>query len=184
MTRDLVIGLDASTTATKAIAWDRLGHQVAEGRAMVPLSNPKPGWFEQEVSDWTGSSAKAFKNLAKKIDMGRVAAISISNQRESFAQFDRNGKVLRPGTLWLDERSYLETKELACEIGAELLHKISGKPSDVTPCIGRCRWLAKTMPQLWKKTAMTAEVHGVLTHFLTGQWHTSSASADPMGLVA
>ena len=30
---------------------------------------------------------------------------------------------------------------------------------------------------------MTAEVHGVLTHFLTGHWHTSTASADPMGLI-
>ena len=30
---------------------------------------------------------------------------------------------------------------------------------------------------------MTAEVHGVLTHFLTGQWATSTASADPMGLL-
>ena len=39
------------------------------------------------------------------------------------------------------------------------------------------------MPSLWKKTAMTAEVHGVLTHFLTGHWHTSTASADPMGLI-
>ena len=68
-------------------------------------------------------------------------------------------------------------------IGAEELHRISGKPSDVTPCIYRCLWLAKNMPGLWKKTAMTAEVHGVLVHFLTGHWRTSTASADPMGLI-
>jgi xylulokinase len=36
---------------------------------------------------------------------------------------------------------------------------------------------------VWAKTAKTAEVHGVLTHFLTGQWATSTASADPMGLL-
>lgn len=59
MKQDLVIGLDASTTATKAIAWDRRGHLVAEGRAAVSLCNPKPGWYEQEVSDWTGAAAKA-----------------------------------------------------------------------------------------------------------------------------
>lgn len=182
MKQDLVIGLDASTTATKAIAWDRRGHLVSEGRAAVPLSTPKPGWYEQEVSDWTVAAAAALKQVSKKIDMGRVAAISISNQRESFAQFDIKNKPLRPGSLWLDERSHLETKELANRIGAERLHDISGKPSDVTPCIGRCLWFEKNMPALWKKTAMTAEVHGVLTHFFTGQWHTSAASADPMGL--
>ena len=53
MRGDLVIGIDSSTTATKAIAWDRRGRAVAEGRAAIPLSNPRPGWFEQEVEDWT-----------------------------------------------------------------------------------------------------------------------------------
>ena len=183
MKPDLVIGLDSSTTTTKAIAWDRRGHAVAEGRAGVPMSNPKAGWFEQDVSDWTNAAAKALKQLSRKIDMARVGAIAISNQRESFAQFDSANKPLRPGTLWLDERAHVEAKELAQLIGAEELHRISGKPSDVTPCIARCLWLAKNMPGLWKKTAMTAEVHGVLVHFLTGHWHTSTASADPMGLI-
>jgi sugar (pentulose or hexulose) kinase len=183
MKPDLVIGLDSSTSATKAIAWNRLGHVVAEGRALVSLSNPKPGWYEQNVEDWTGAAAKALKQVSRKIDAARIAAVAISNQRESFAQFDAKNKSLRPGTLWLDERSHKETKELAQTIGAKHLHDISGKPSDVTPCIGRCLWLAKNMPGLWKKTAKTSEVHGILTHFLTGKWHTSTASADPMGLI-
>ena len=183
MKPDLVIGLNSSTTTTKAIAWNRRGHAVAEARAGVPMSNPKAGWFEQDVGDWTNAAAKALKQLSRKIDMARVAAIAISNQRESFAQFDSANKPLRPGTLWLDERAHVEAKELAQLIGAEELHRISGKPSDVTPCIARCLWLAKNMPGLWKKTAMTAEVHGVLVHFLTGHWHTSTASADPMGLI-
>jgi sugar (pentulose or hexulose) kinase len=156
---------------------------VAEGRASVALSNPKPGWYEQNVDDWTSAAAKALKQVSKKIDMAHVAAVAISNQRESFAQFGTNNKALRPGTLWLDERAHLEAKELAQEIGAQHLHEISGKPSDVTPCIGRCRWFQKNMSSVWKKTAKIAEVHGVLTHFLTGQWHTSTASADPMGLI-
>ena len=61
MKTDLVIGLDSSTTTTKAIAWDRRGRAVAEGRAGVPMSNPKPGWFEQDVGDWTNGAAKALK---------------------------------------------------------------------------------------------------------------------------
>ena len=39
------------------------------------------------------------------------------------------------------------------------------------------------MHEMWKKTAKTTEVHGVLVHKLTGQWVTSTASADPMGLL-
>lgn len=183
MSADLVIGIDSSTTACKAIAFDKRGHAVAEGRDSIPLSNPRPGWMEQEVSDWTGSLAKALRQLTKRVKPDRIAALAISNQRESFAQFDVKGKALRPGTLWLDERSALEVKDLASAIGADRLHAISGKPSDVTPCIARCLWFSRHMPKMWKQTAKTAEVHGVLTHYLTGQWHTSIASADPMGLL-
>ena len=169
MRGDLVIGIDSSTTATKAIAFDARGRIVAEGRAPIPLSNPHPGWFEQEVSDWTGALTRALKQLTKKIDAKRVAGLAISNQRESFAQFDSKGKALRPGTLWLDERAQKEVKDIVAELGAEAVHNISGKPADVTPCLYRCRWLSTHMPKVWAKTAKTAEVHGVLTHFLTGQ---------------
>jgi xylulokinase len=183
MSGDLVIGIDSSTTATKAIAWDRHGRAIAEGRAAVPLANPRPGWYEQDVRDWTGALAGSLKQLTRKVSSARVAALAISNQRESFAQFDAKSKPLRPGTLWLDERSHAEARELAERIGAEELHRISGKPSDVTPCIARCLWFWRHMPGLWKKTAKTAEVHGVLVHLLTGEWKTSTASADPMGLI-
>ena len=182
MRRDLVIGIDSSTTATKAIAFDRNGRIVAGTRSPVPLSNPQPGWFEQDVGDWTGATAKTLKLLTKRIDAERIAAIAISNQRESFAQFDAKGKALRPGTLWLDERAHQEVKDIHAELGQDI-HRISGKPPDVTPCLYRCRWLSTHMPKIWARTAMTAEVHGVLTHFLTGQWSTSVASADPMGLI-
>ena len=183
MRGDLVIGIDSSTTATKAIAFDKDGRAVAEGRAAVPLANPKPGWFEQDVADWTGALTKSLKQLSRKIDTGRVAALAISNQRESFAQFDAKGAALRPGTLWLDERAHQEVLDLSAELGGETIHRISGKPPDVTPCLYRCRWFSTHMPKLWRKTAKAAEVHGVLSHFLTDEWVTSLASADPMGLI-
>lgn len=183
MKPDLIIGIDQSTTATKAIAFDRRGHIVAEGRASVPLSNPRMGWFEQKVEDWTASVASSLKQLTKKVSKDRIAAVSISNQRESFAQFDAQNKPLRPGSLWLDERAHVEVKDIANEVGLERLHQISGIPNDVTPCRTRCLWLAKNEPKVWKKTAKTAEVHGVVAHFLTGQWKTSTSSASPMGLL-
>jgi sugar (pentulose or hexulose) kinase len=183
MTPDLVVGIDQSTTATKAIAFDRRGHIVAEGRAALPLSNPRMGWFEQDVAAWTGSVATALKQLTRKVAKARIAAVAISNQRESFAQFDRKGRALRPGTLWLDERAHVEVKEIAAEVGAQALHQISGIPNDITPCRTRCRWLATHEAKLWGRTHKTAEVHGVITYFLTGEWRTSISSASPMGLL-
>ncbi len=183
MTRDLVIGLDSSTTATKAIAWDRDGHAIAEGRAPIALSNPQAGWFEQAAGDWWISARTAIRELTGKVKPERIAALAISNQRESFAQFDSEGRALRPGTLWLDERGRSEIGRLAEKLGRDEIHRISGKPVDLTPCLYRCAWFDAHMPEIWTKTAKTAEVHGVLVHHLTGEWTTSTASADPMGLL-
>jgi sugar (pentulose or hexulose) kinase len=183
MKPDLVVGIDQSTTATKAIAFDARGRIVAEGRAEVPLSNPRMGWFEQDANDWTGSAATALKQLTRKVDKTRIAAVSISNQRESFAQFDEKGRALRPGTLWLDERAHKEVKDIAAEVGSTKLHRLSGIPNDITPCRVRCLWLSRHEKKVWNRTFKTAEVHGVLTHFLTGEWKTSTSSASPMGVL-
>jgi sugar (pentulose or hexulose) kinase len=52
MDKDLVIGLDSSTSATKAIAWTRDGMSAAEARSPVPLATPAPDWYEQNPDDW------------------------------------------------------------------------------------------------------------------------------------
>jgi sugar (pentulose or hexulose) kinase len=183
MSGDLVIGIDSSTTATKAIAWDAKGKALAEGRAAIALLSPEAGWFEQDANDWWRAATEALRQLLAQVDPRRVAALAISNQRETFAQFDADGMPLRPGTTWLDSRAIVEVAELSAEIGADRIHRISGMPPDVVPCLYRCRWFAKHTPELWKKMAMTAEVHGFLAFKLTSQWVTSTASADPMGLL-
>jgi xylulokinase len=123
------------------------------------------------------------RQLTALIDPSRVAGLAISNQRETFAQFDSSDRPLRQGTTWLDERAAQQVEELNAELGEGKLHRISGKPPDMTPCIYRCRWFQHHMPDLWSKMAMTSEVHGYLVHQLTGEWATSTASADPMGFV-
>jgi sugar (pentulose or hexulose) kinase len=183
MKPDLVIGLDSSTTATKAIAWDKSGRAVAEGRASIQIDNPKQGWFEQDTDAWTNATAKAMKKLMQIVAPERIAAVAISSQRESFAQFDKHDKPLRPGTIWLDERATSVLPSLDEKLGAKTIHRISGKPLDVITCFARCAWFEENMPAMWKRTHKTAEVHGVVAHFLTNEWNSSTGSADPMGLL-
>lgn len=187
MKRDLVIGIDASTTATKAIAWDRDGTLIAEGRASVALSSPLPNYYEQDPEEWWSSAVIALKALTAQIDADRVAAISISNQRETFAPLDVEGKAVRPGMTWLDERARGLVDELATAIGPArdglaAIHRISGKPVDIIPVSNRLYWMLKVEPERHAATAMFADVHGFLVQRLTGRYATSWASADPLGI--
>jgi xylulokinase len=181
MTPDLVIGIDSSTSASKAIAWDRQGRAVAEGRASIALSNPQPGYFEQDPAEWWSSTAAALSQLTEKIDPARIAALAISNQRETFGLFREDGSALRPGTVWLDVRAKAQLERLCAGFGAARVHDISGKPADVTPCLCRMIWHRETEPKLFAETRRIAEVHGYLVYRLTGDWATSTASACPTG---
>ena len=182
-TRDLVIGIDSSTSATKAIAWDRAGKAVAEGRAPIAMSNPEPGWFEQDPAEWWSSTVTALNAVTGKVDPGRIAALAISNQRETIGFFDADGQPLRAGMLWLDERAKAEMRQLAASLGAETLHKINGKPVDITQALPLYPWLKAHEPELWDRFDKTADVNALLTFRLTGEWATPVASADPLGLL-
>ena len=70
-----VIGIDSSTTATKAVVWDREGRAVAEGRSEIGLAIPRPGWHEQDAEDWWRSCATAvtLRNQVAGASEGTIA---------------------------------------------------------------------------------------------------------------
>jgi len=181
--RDLVIGIDSSTTATKAIAWDRTGAPVAEGRAAIPLAQPRPRYFEQDPDDWWRSASLALRELTAKVEPARVAGVAISNQRETFGLFGEDGEPIRPAIVWLDERAMDQMRRFGASFGADKIHAISGKPVDITPCVYRMVWLRENEPHHLDRAAYVSEVHGYLCFRLTGRWITSTASADPLGVL-
>lgn len=68
MNEPIVIGVDSSTTACKAIAWNQHGQAMAEGRDSYPLLRPAPTWFEQNAEHWWRSLEVALKELLGQID--------------------------------------------------------------------------------------------------------------------
>ncbi|WP_299615001.1 FGGY-family carbohydrate kinase [Pelagibius sp.] len=180
--RDLVVGIDSSTQSTKAIAWTREGRAEAEGRAPLSLSNPKLFHFEQEPEDWWRACVTALKELFSQVDAGRVAALAISNQRETVAFLDDTGRSIRPAIVWLDERARQEVEDLSAELGAETIHRITGRYPDITPCVYSYLWMKRHEAESFARTACFADVQTFLVHRLCGQLKTGWISADPMGL--
>ena len=179
---DLVIGLDSSTTSTKAIAFDRNGKMVAYASEAIPLFSPQPNHYEQDPSDWWRSARKALKRITRQVDPERIAALAVSNQRETFVPLSKDGKHLRPAIVWLDERCKDDVEPFARRIGKNRIHRITGKPADYAPVVYRLAWMKKNEPRLFRKIGMICDVHTYLVWKLTGSFKTSWASADPLGL--
>ncbi|MGP1396324.1 MAG: FGGY-family carbohydrate kinase [Inquilinaceae bacterium] len=179
----LVIGLDSSTQSTKAIAWDPKGRSVAEGRAPIPLSNPGLDRYEQDPNDWWISAGTALRACMDDIDPSRVAGLAISNQRETVAFLDAGGEPVHPAMVWLDERARSEIDGLADRIGGDLIHRITGRMPDTTPCLYRLEWMRRHARETFDRTACFADVQTVLVRRLCGgPFRTGWISADPMGL--
>jgi xylulokinase len=180
--KDIVVGLDSSTTATKAIAFSADGAVAGIGRSPIPLSSPAHNRYEQNPEDWWLSACAALRELSRQVDPGAIAALAISNQRETFVPLDGDGQPVRPAIVWLDQRCENEIAWLTERVGAENMHRITGKPPDLAPVAYRIAWMLRNEPELFGRTAMFADVHGYLAWRLTGMFQTSWASADPLGL--
>jgi len=177
----LVLAVDCSTTAAKAVALDGAGTVAASASHPLDLARPAPGWHEQDAGQWWTATVGALRETVAALgpDAARVAALAVTHQRESFVCLDGAGRPLRPAILWLDSRASAEIAELGSpEVAAE-----SGKPPDVTPALYKLAWLARHEPAVLKAADRVTEVHGFLAERLTGLRVTSTGSADSLGLL-
>ncbi len=179
MSGDLVVGVDCSTTAAKAIVWNSEGRAVSSARIPYELSQPQPGWGEQNAEDWWTAFGGVVRRAVQTVDANRVAALCLTHQRESFVCLDAQGQPMRPAMLWLDGRATQEVDEH----GTAEVHRITGKPPNPTPGWYKLLWLQAHEPETIARVGKVVDLHGFIVHRLTGQWFTSIASADPLGLV-
>jgi xylulokinase len=174
-----VIGVDSSTTATKAVLWNRDGRAAGEARAQFSLALPRPGWHEQDAEDWWRSTSVAVRQALQSVDASEIEAICVTHQRETFACIDEHGRAVRPAIVWMDVRATREVDEF----GSDEIHRLTGKPADTTPALYKLLWLRENEPETLERTRWVADVHAFLVNRLTGTWRTTTACADPLGLV-
>ncbi|MEL4505789.1 FGGY-family carbohydrate kinase [Luteococcus sp. H138] len=181
-TTPLVIGVDSSTTSTKALVVDATGQVLAQASRPVAMLTPGMDRYEQDPREWWSSTREAVTDAIGQLDAAdraRIQAMAVTPQRQSFALVDETGEPIRPGILWLDGRA----SEQVARIGSEEVHRLSGFQPDVTPSIYKIAWLSQHEPDHVARATMVASVHCYLTHALTGQWLDSAATADSLGML-
>jgi xylulokinase len=181
--KDLVIGVDSSTTAVKAIAWDKTGRLVAQSRASFNLVSPNPNWYEQNAEDWWTSLCQVLRNLTAQIGADRIAALCITHQRETFVAVDEQCQPIRNAIIWLDDRSRLQVNELDKRVGSDTIQAITGKGPSTKQSLPKLVWLQHHEPDVMRRAYKLLDVHAFLVQHLSGKWVTSVACADPMGVI-
>lgn len=182
MSDPLVIAIDSSTSASKAVVVDKTGAVLASGHADIDLLTPAMGKYEHDPEQWWSSTETAISEACSALDENdrkRIKALCITHQRESFALVDEDGKALRPAILWLDSRAGDEIREY----GSEHIHELSGKPADTTPALYKIAWLKNNEPDVLKAAHKLVDVHAYLAKRLVGRWVSAVGSADTLKLL-
>lgn len=178
----LVLGLDSSTTACKAIVWNCRGTAVASGYSSLALLAPQPAWHEQPAESWWESMTHAIRQAVSQVDGKRLKALCIAHQRETFVPLDEHDRPLINGILWMDERARELLPSLEQVLGEEEFHFLTGKRLSVNLTIAKIAWLKEYRADVFAQTRKYLDVHAFLVHRLTGSYATGSGCADPTGL--
>jgi glycerol kinase len=102
-----ILALDQGTTSTRAIVFDAQFNPVAAAQIELPQHFPQPGWVEHEPEDiWEATLEVMREAMAKVGGAGEIAAIGITNQRETTLVWDAaTGKALHRAIVWQDRRT-------------------------------------------------------------------------------
>lgn len=104
---DLILVIDEGTSSTRAIVFDQAFAPVAQTQMEVGLSYPDDGWVEQDGEEiWNKTLKVCREAMAAAGGVERIAAIGITNQRETTLVWDRNtGRPIAPAIVWQDRRT-------------------------------------------------------------------------------
>ncbi|MEM7695817.1 MAG: FGGY family carbohydrate kinase [Pseudomonadota bacterium] len=141
---DAVLALDQGTTNSKAILIERDGKILASGTAPVGITHPRPGWVEQDATDIIASQMAAIKTCLANAPDVSIAAIGISNQRESVVAWERStGAPLGPVISWQCRRTADVCAALQAAGHSEAVLAKTGLPLDPMFPATKLAWLLK-----------------------------------------
>ncbi|MGX7953687.1 FGGY family carbohydrate kinase [Tsuneonella sp. HG249] len=103
---DHILVLDSGTTSTRAIAFDLAGKVGGVAQRAITQHYPRPGWVEHDAGEIWQSTLDCAREVAEAVGAGRIAAIGITNQRETVVAWDReSGDPLARAIVWQDRRT-------------------------------------------------------------------------------
>ncbi|MCC6615427.1 MAG: xylulokinase [Anaerolineae bacterium] len=178
-----VIGIDVSTTASKALVIDADGTVIASKSHPHELSTPRPLWSEQDPENWWQASAASLRDVLQQVPAEEIAAIGLTGQMHGLTTLDKDGQSLRPAILWNDQRSGKQCEEITAKIGAKRLYQLIGSillPGFTAP---KVLWIKQNEPEIYRKIAHILLPKDYVRYRLSGAFAADVADASGLALM-
>lgn len=172
-----VIGIDSSTTATKAQLVDESGSVVAVVSSEYDYETPEPLWSEQSPELWWTATKAAVAGVLREagINGEDVAAIGLTGQMHGLVLLDETGEVLRPAILWNDQRTAAECDEIRHRVGKERLIRVTGNDALTGFTAPKILWVRNNEPAVFEKARQVLLPKDYVRFRLTGEYASDRA---------
>ena len=167
-----VIGIDTSTTATKAILIDRQGRVRGIATSSYEYEIPYPLWSEQDPHLWWTAAVASVRQLMTERDVKAedVAAVGLTGQMHGSVLLDAAGEVVRPAILWNDQRTAAECDEIRQRVGRDRLIEITGNDALTGFTAPKLLWVRSHEPENWARVKHVLLPKDYVRHRLTDDW--------------
>ena len=167
-----VLGIDTSTTATKAVVVDRAGAVVGVGTSAYDYATPRPMWAEQDPGLWWTATVAAVRQALAHSDLAPddIEAIGLTGQMHGSVLLDSAGEVVRPAILWNDQRTAAECDEIRRRVGAARLIQVTGNDALTGFTAPKLLWVARHEPDHWSRVRHVLLPKDFVRHRLTGDY--------------
>jgi glycerol kinase len=141
---DYVLALDQGTTSSRAILFDRAGRSVASEAHEFTQHFPQPGWVEHDALEIWETQLRAMRGAISRAGIGpaEIAAIGITNQRETTVVWDRaTGEPIRPAIVWQSRQTVPICEDLQARGLEELFRSRTGLVVDAYFSGTKIKWI-------------------------------------------
>ncbi len=167
-----VAAIDQGTSSTRCIVFDRDGTIAAIGQREHAQLHPRAGWVEHDPREIATRIREVIADALSSgpVDAADVAAVGITNQRETTVLWDRRtGEPVHNAIVWQDTRTAELVRELAGDAGPDRLRAITGLPLSTYFSGPKATWLLDEVPGLRERAEAGEILFGTIDTFAIWQ---------------
>lgn len=176
---DCIISIDAGTQSIRIALIDLKGNFLKICKTEIePYFSVNPGWAEQNPEYFWKTLSFTCKKLFNDLPVTKEAikGVTLTTQRNTMVNIDKNGNSLRPAIIWLDRRKAEKTEwpPLYLKLPFKALNLYDAVVYTMMEC--EATWLSQNQPEIWDKTHKYLFLSGFFTYKLTGNYIDSTGN--------
>jgi gluconokinase len=178
----VVIGVDIGTTSTISVAYDSSGAALGAHSVGYPLSEPHPGWAEQDPELIYAAVVETIRTVVAGLDRP-IAGLSFSTAMHSLIGLDGDGVPLTASVTWADSRSSAQAERIRASPGGLALHRRTGTPVHPMAPLPKLVWFREMRPRLCERVVHWAGIKDYVLLRLCGVLVTDHSVGSASGLM-